>query len=154
MNMYMFEADGRPRTDPGAAPPRLRRGPHAADCRGLSRDPPAVPGEARAGKPLAPPRFLPLVERRRVFVSGTVQGVFFRESTREEADRHGVAGWVRNVPDGRVEAVFEGPREAVEALVAWCRRGPPRARVEEVSAQAEEPRGERPPFQVLREGRR
>lgn len=65
----------------------------------------------------------------RVVVSGRVQGVAFRDSTRREAERHGVAGWVRNLPDGRVEALFDGPAAAVEALVHWCHRGPPSAQV-------------------------
>src|ERR1041385_5889444 len=65
------------------------------------------------------------VKRLHVWVSGTVQGVFFRESARAEAERRGVAGWVRNLPDGRVEAVFEGPAVEAEAMVDWCRRGPP-----------------------------
>lgn len=58
--------------------------------------------------------------RARVLVSGTVQGVYFRATTRETAREHGVDGWVRNLEDGRVEAVFEGPEEAVEALVEFC----------------------------------
>ncbi|MHB1260804.1 MAG: acylphosphatase [Thermoplasmatota archaeon] len=90
------------------------------------------------------------MKRLHVVVSGAVQGVWFRESTREEADRHGVAGWVRNLPDGRVEAAFEGPVPAVEAMVAWCRRGPPNARVDRVEAVPEEPRGIMGPFRVLR----
>ncbi len=69
---------------------------------------------------------------RRVVVSGRVQGVFFRDTCRREARSAGVSGWVRNRPDGRVEAVFEGPPTAVEALVAWCREGPPQAVVEGV----------------------
>lgn len=79
--------------------------------------------------------------RRRVVVRGRVQGVFFRDSTRREAERAGVAGWVRNRPDGAVEAVFEGPRDAVEALVAFCRTGPPRAEVEGAAVDVEEPEG-------------
>ena len=62
--------------------------------------------------------------RRRVRVHGHVQGVFFRETTRRLAERHGVAGWVRNNRDGTVEAVFEGEPEAVERLVDFCRSGP------------------------------
>lgn len=76
--------------------------------------------------------------RVHVFISGKVQGVFFRDSTREEATRLGVTGWVRNLPDGRVEGVFDGPREAVDALVAWCKHGPPGARVEDLEVKAEE----------------
>jgi len=79
--------------------------------------------------------------RTRVVVHGEVQGVFFRDSTREEAERRGVAGWVTNRDDGTVEAVFEGPPDAVEALVDFCREGPSRADVERVEEQSEEPEG-------------
>lgn len=71
--------------------------------------------------------------RRRVVVTGRVQGVFFRDSTRAEAERHGVAGWVRNLPDGTVEAELEGAEPDVEAVVAWMRSGPDRARVAHVT---------------------
>lgn len=70
--------------------------------------------------------------RRRVVVHGLVQGVWFRETTRRRAEANGVAGWVRNRPDGCVEAVFEGAEEAVASLVAFCRSGPPDARVERI----------------------
>ena len=80
--------------------------------------------------------------RRRVVVAGRVQGVFFRDSTRREARRRRVAGWVTNRPDGSVEAVFEGEPDAVEAVVAWTRRGPVRARVESHTVTEEEPVGE------------
>lgn len=80
--------------------------------------------------------------RRRVVVIGRVQGVFFRDSTRREARRRGVAGWVTNRADGSVEAVFEGEPEAVEALVAWAARGPVQARVDDQVVSAEDPRGE------------
>lgn len=80
--------------------------------------------------------------RRRVVVDGRVQGVFFRDSCRREATAAGVGGWVRNLRDGRVEAVFEGPADAVERLVEWCRVGPPRATVTAVETSAEEPTGE------------
>ena len=79
--------------------------------------------------------------RRRVVVSGRVQGVFFRDSCRREALRWGVAGWVRNLPDGRVEAAFEGQRYGVEAMVDWCRRGPRHAHVTSVHAEDEPPQG-------------
>jgi acylphosphatase len=67
--------------------------------------------------------------RRRVIVRGRVQGVWFRESTRQEAETAGVAGWVRNLPDGTVEAVFEGDAAAVERVLAFCRVGPSAAQV-------------------------
>jgi acylphosphatase len=70
--------------------------------------------------------------RRRVVVRGRVQGVFFRDTVRRKAGRTGVAGWVRNRPDGAVEAVFEGERGPVDAMVALCRQGPPQAIVETV----------------------
>jgi acylphosphatase len=82
------------------------------------------------------------VVRLRVLVSGRVQGVFFRETCRRTALELGVAGSVRNLADGRVEAVFEGPEEAVFAMVSWCRTGPPRARVDDVEVLREEPQGE------------
>ena len=80
-------------------------------------------------------------ERRRVVVHGDVQGVFFRDSTRREAERRGVAGSVANRGDGAVEAVFEGAPDDVAALVDFCRTGPPRASVERVEESAEEPEG-------------
>lgn len=67
--------------------------------------------------------------RRRVRARGRVQGVFYRDTCRREAQAAGVCGWVRNLPDGAVEAVFEGPPEAVDRMVAWCRQGPSRAHV-------------------------
>jgi acylphosphatase len=72
-----------------------------------------------------------------------VQGVFFRAEARARAESLGVAGWIRNVPDGRVEAVFEGEDEQVESMVEWCRRGPSGAEVEGVDVEREEPVGER-----------
>jgi acylphosphatase len=79
--------------------------------------------------------------RAHVYVSGTVQGVFFRATTRERARERGVDGWVRNLPDGRVEAVFEGPRDAVEAMVEFCGTGSPAADVDGVDVGYEEPAG-------------
>jgi acylphosphatase len=81
--------------------------------------------------------------RRGVSVAGRVQGVWFRESCRDQALAAGVAGWVRNLDDGRVEVVLEGPPAAVDEVVAWCRQGPPRARVDRVDVVDEEPVGER-----------
>lgn len=79
--------------------------------------------------------------RRRVVVHGRVQGVFFRGSTQERAREVGVAGWVRNRPDGTVEAVFEGTPKAVDALVAFCREGPRWAKVDTVDISEEPPEG-------------
>ena len=79
--------------------------------------------------------------RRRVVVSGHVQGVFFRETARRRALTLGVAGWIRNNPDGSVEAAFEGDREAVGRLVELCREGPRGARVDWVDVIVEEPEG-------------
>jgi acylphosphatase len=76
-------------------------------------------------------------ERVHLVVSGRVQGVWFRASTRREADRLGLTGWVRNLPDGRVEAVAEGKSELLDDFVRWCGHGPPHARVDGV----EETRG-------------
>ena len=78
---------------------------------------------------------------RRVRVHGRVQGVFFRDSAQREASSRGVAGWVRNAPDGTVEAWFEGPADAVEALVSWAGRGPSRADVSRVDVDEVDPSG-------------
>jgi acylphosphatase len=83
-------------------------------------------------------------------VTGLVQGVFFRQATAGEASRLGVGGAVRNLPDGSVEVVAEGPRAGVETLVAWCRRGPPSARVADVQVGWEAPTGAEGAFAVLR----
>ncbi|CAN5353035.1 acylphosphatase [soil metagenome] len=79
--------------------------------------------------------------RRRVIVHGRVQGVFFRDSTKRQAQQRGVKGWVTNRPDGRVEAVFEGDDDAVERLVAFTREGPRGAQVDRVEVSAETPEG-------------
>lgn len=81
------------------------------------------------------------VVAREVIVSGRVQGVFFRDSTRREAIRLGVNGWVRNCPDGTVRAHVEGPAAAVGALVRWCREGPRHADVDELRVSDVEPAG-------------
>jgi acylphosphatase len=80
--------------------------------------------------------------RRHVMVNGRVQGVWFRGSCARQASAAGVAGWIRNRPDGRVEAVFEGEPDAVDGLVAWCRHGPPRAVVTGIEVRDEPPAGE------------
>lgn len=76
-----------------------------------------------------------------VRITGLVQGVFFRARTQEQAARLGVAGWVTNRPDGSVAAHLEGPADAVDELVAWCRTGPPRARVDDVEVSAADAEG-------------
>ncbi|MFB6084714.1 MAG: acylphosphatase [Halorientalis sp.] len=79
--------------------------------------------------------------RAHVHVSGKVQGVYYRANTRDTARERGVDGWVRNLDDGRVEAVFEGPEDAVEGMVEWCHDGSPRARVDDVAVAYEDPEG-------------
>lgn len=83
------------------------------------------------------------MKRVHVWISGRVQGVGFRAALREEAIRFGLSGWVRNLADGRVEAVLEGDPAAVDRLLAWCHQGPPRARVAAVEVREEPVRGER-----------
>ena len=87
-------------------------------------------------------------ERAHVYVSGDVQGVFFRDSARQRAGELGLAGWVRNLPDGRVEAVFEGTRDKVREMVRWCEEGPPHAGVEGVEAEFEAPSEDLDGFEV------
>jgi acylphosphatase len=86
--------------------------------------------------------------RAHVFVSGRVQGVFFRSETRQEARRHAVSGWVRNLPDGRVEVVFEGEKEDVERLVEFCRKGSTGARVTRTEVFLEAYTGEFKDFRI------
>ncbi|MEM0482640.1 MAG: acylphosphatase [Nitrososphaerota archaeon] len=86
--------------------------------------------------------------RVRVFVSGIVQGVFFRQNAKRVADSLGLKGWVRNLRDGRVEAVIEGPEERVAEMVEWMKRGPPLARVEKVEVIREEYKGEFRDFRI------
>jgi acylphosphatase len=86
--------------------------------------------------------------RVHVFVSGRVQGVFFRQKTKQQAESFGVTGWVRNLPDGRVEAFFEGDEEAVKALVEYCHHGPSYARVTNIDASWEDYRGEFSDFKM------
>ena len=81
--------------------------------------------------------------RRRVIVSGDVQGVFFREGFRRQAQAHGVVGWVRNRGDGTVEAVLQGEPAAVEQVVSWAHTGPPHATVADIEVNTEEPTAER-----------
>lgn len=87
--------------------------------------------------------------RVRLFIQGRVQGVWFRDSTRQEALRLGVTGWVRNAPDGRVEVLAEGPAEKVRMLIDWCHQGPPLARVDRVQELLEEWNGEFESFRIV-----
>ncbi|MFO7984797.1 MAG: acylphosphatase [Desulfatiglandaceae bacterium] len=86
--------------------------------------------------------------RAHVMISGRVQGVFFRAETRETAQSLDLSGWVRNTPDGRVEAVFEGNSDAVQKMVEWCKEGPPSARVEHVDVDYADYIGEFDSFSV------
>ena len=86
--------------------------------------------------------------RAHVFVTGKVQGVYFRQNTLQAANNHGVFGWVRNLPDGRVEAVFEGDEVAVSKMVRWCHTGPPAARVDSLDAKSEKYTGEFSSFSI------
>lgn len=81
-------------------------------------------------------------QRYHVWISGRVQGVYFRANTLKQASSLGLTGWVRNLPDGRVEAVFEGETRAVEQMLEWCRSGSPPARVDNVHALQETVTGE------------
>jgi acylphosphatase len=86
--------------------------------------------------------------RAHLIIRGLVQGVFYRASTQETAVRLGLKGWVRNMPDGSVEAVFEGPVENVKQAVEWCGQGPPGARVTEVNEEWSVYSGEFKGFEV------
>ena len=86
--------------------------------------------------------------RAHVFVSGRVQGVFFRSETRYEARKHGLTGWVRNLPDDRVEAVFEGEEENVKKLLEFCKRGPSGAKVTSIDVNWQRYSGEFKDFKI------
>lgn len=87
-------------------------------------------------------------KRIHVFISGRVQGVFFRYTSKELAEQLGVTGWIRNLPDGRVEAVVEGDEDKVEEMLEFFRKGPPLARVDKVEVIEEEYRGEFKEFRI------
>ena len=87
--------------------------------------------------------------RAHIFISGRVQGVFFRVETKYEADKRKIKGWVRNLPDGRVEAVFEGEKDSLDELIEFCRKGPPGARVENIKVIWEDYSGEFEDFKTL-----
>lgn len=90
------------------------------------------------------------VIRAHIYISGRVQGVNYRRDTRLQAIRLGLTGWVRNLPDSRVEVVAEGEQERVEELIRWCRRGPPIAIVRRVEVRRELPTGEFETFDIRR----
>jgi acylphosphatase len=83
-----------------------------------------------------------------VLIDGRVQGVFFRAATRDEARKWGLKGWVRNLPDGRVEALFQGSKGALEAMLAWCHQGPPYAYVDQVEADWQPYQGDLGEFRI------
>jgi acylphosphatase len=89
--------------------------------------------------------------RVHLFVSGLVQGVFFRATTTKQAVSLGLTGWVRNLRDGRVEILAEGSTERISEFLAWCKIGPARARVEHLQVQDEKPLGDFVEFQVWRD---
>jgi len=87
--------------------------------------------------------------RAHVFISGLVQGVFFRWETRKNALKNNVKGWVRNLRDGRVEAVFEGEKEDIEKMIKFCEKGSPGAKVEKVEVKWENYKGEYENFEII-----
>lgn len=86
--------------------------------------------------------------RAQVLISGRVQGVFYRAHTRDQARARGLKGWVRNLPDGRVAAVFEGKRSSIEDMIAWCHQGPPYAAVDEVLVNWQPYQGDLEDFRI------
>lgn len=88
------------------------------------------------------------MKRAHLFISGRVQGVFFRSNTRKKAMELGLGGWVRNLNDGRVEAVFEGEESSIEKVITWCHQGPSYASVDDVEVYWEEYRDEFQTFSI------
>ncbi len=86
--------------------------------------------------------------RAHVFIKGKVQGVYFRQNTKQVATEHRVTGWVRNLSDGRVEAVFEGDNKNVDDVIEWCHVGPPNSRVDDVDVRFEKHTGEFDSFTI------
>jgi len=87
--------------------------------------------------------------RVRVLIEGRVQGVFFRASTRDEARARGLNGWARNLPDGRVEALFEGDKRVVEDMLTWCHKGPAYAHVDHVEVEWQPYQGDLTDFRIV-----
>jgi acylphosphatase len=90
------------------------------------------------------------IVRATILVTGRVQGVFYRSSAFQEAQRLSLLGFVQNLPDGAIEAVVEGPESSVEQFIAWCRVGPPLARIDEVDVRRSPPKGEFRTFMITR----
>jgi len=90
------------------------------------------------------------MKRVHIFVKGIVQGVFFRHFTSQQAKQMGIKGWVRNLPDGRVEMVCEGDEDSIEKIIAWSRRGPQGAVVEDIEVRYEEYKNEFTDFKIIR----
>lgn len=88
--------------------------------------------------------------RVHVFISGRVQGVFFRQNTKNKAKSLGVAGWIKNLSDGRVEAIFEGEKDKIEELIGWAKRGPMFSRIDGVEVIKEGYQGEFKDFEIMR----
>ncbi len=88
------------------------------------------------------------IARLHIVIEGRVQGVFFRASTIEESCKLGLTGWVRNCPDGRVEAVFEGDMDKIDRIIEWCKKGPPGAVVRNVETMWEQATGEYDSFSI------
>jgi acylphosphatase len=82
------------------------------------------------------------IKRVRVWIAGRVQGVWYRSNARAKAIELGLKGWVKNLWDGRVEAVFEGETQAIKEIIEWCKKGPPLAKVRQIEVKWEEPTGE------------
>jgi len=87
--------------------------------------------------------------RAQVLISGRVQGVFFRAHTRDEARARGLKGWVRNLPDGRVAALFEGDKAVIDTMLTWCHKGPPYSHVDEVQVNWQPYVGDQEDFRVV-----
>ncbi|MFP4045893.1 MAG: acylphosphatase [Candidatus Aenigmatarchaeota archaeon] len=88
--------------------------------------------------------------RAHLFISGLVQGVFFRKNTKRQAKKRDLVGWVRNLDDGRVEAVFEGEKDNLEGMIEWCHQGPRLADIERVETEWEDPTDELESFRIRR----
>lgn len=86
--------------------------------------------------------------RAHIFVSGKVQGVFLRYNTRREAQKLGITGWIWNLPDGRVEAVFEGEKDKIEKIIEWLRKGPTFTKIEKVEVKWEKPKNKFKDFRM------